>query len=57
VIDNAVRVSFPTTISFGPGAIQQLPEILQELDIHKPLLVTDPILKTREVYTTASAVL
>ena len=57
MMDPVTRFSFPTTISFGPGAIQQLPEILQEFEIHKPLLVTDPVLKATDVYGTASVVL
>jgi alcohol dehydrogenase class IV len=57
MLDSVVRFSFPTTIAFGPGAIQQLPEYLKELDIHKPLLVTDPVLKATDVYGTASGVL
>jgi alcohol dehydrogenase class IV len=57
VTNDVTRFSFPTTISFGRGAIQQLPEHLRELDIHKPLLVTDPVLKATDVYGTASAVL
>jgi len=56
-MDHITRFAFPTTISFGPGAIQQLPQYLQELDIHKPLLVTDPVLKATDVYSTAAAVL
>jgi 4-hydroxybutyrate dehydrogenase len=57
MIDGITRFAFPTTVSFGPGAIQQLPEVLQEFDIHKPLLVTDPVLKATDVYGTVEAVL
>ena len=57
MIDDVTRFSFPTTISFGPGAIQRLPDHLKEVNIHKPLVVTDPGLKATDVYGTASAVL
>ncbi|WP_435905269.1 iron-containing alcohol dehydrogenase [Devosia sp.] len=33
--------NFPTAIKFGPGRIAELPEILKEAGITKPLLVTD----------------
>jgi 4-hydroxybutyrate dehydrogenase len=33
--------AFPTTIRFGPGAIGQLPQELERLDIRRPLVVTD----------------
>src|SRR5207248_7437653 len=33
--------SFPTTIVFGPRAIQELPARLRALGISKPLIVTD----------------
>lgn len=57
MINSVTRFSFPTTISFGPGAIQQLPDNLCEVNIHKPLVVTDANLKTTDVYGTATAVL
>ncbi len=57
MISDITRFSFPTTISFGPGAIQQLPDNLKEVNIHKPLVVTDPGLKATEVYGTTKAVL
>ena len=33
--------AFPTTIRFGPGALNELPAELERLDIQRPLLVTD----------------
>jgi 4-hydroxybutyrate dehydrogenase len=33
--------SFPTTILFGPGAIQQLPAELEKRGMRRPLIVTD----------------
>ncbi len=37
--------SFPTNISFGPGAISLLPAYLREHSFKKPLVVTDQIVK------------
>ena len=35
------RFSFPTTILFGAGAIERLPDELAVRGMHRPLLVTD----------------
>ena len=34
--------NYPTTIRFGAGRIQELPEVLKEVGISNPLFVTDP---------------
>jgi 4-hydroxybutyrate dehydrogenase len=34
--------SFPTKIRFGAGVLQELPQQLTALGMHKPLIVTDP---------------
>ena len=34
--------SFPTRTLFGPGAMVELPQLLAQLGVHKPLIVTDP---------------
>src|ERR1043166_8814061 len=34
--------SFPTKISFGPGAIRQIADAVRDLKIRRPLVVTDP---------------
>ncbi len=47
---NVTRFSFPTSVIYGPGVIEQLMTCLQEAGIEKPLLVTDPGLKATEVY-------
>jgi len=36
-----VQFSFPTTVCFGPGALRQLPQCLGELNVTRPLIVTD----------------
>lgn len=51
------RFSFPTAISYGPGAIKGLPASLEEVGVTRPLLVTDPGLKETDVYRTARTVL
>lgn len=43
------RFSFPTTILFGPGAIERLPDELAARGMHRPLLVTDAGLANTEV--------
>ncbi len=54
------RYNFPTTIHYGPGAIQLLPGSLEELSLRRPLVVTDravanlpPFAKVMETLTTA----
>jgi alcohol dehydrogenase class IV len=37
----ASTFSFPTTILFGPGTVQQLPAELEKRGMHRPLIVTD----------------
>jgi 4-hydroxybutyrate dehydrogenase len=51
------RFSFPTHITFGPGARKLLPEHLHDLGIDKPLIVTDPGLRNTEVLTAIEDVL
>lgn len=57
MIKDISRFSFPTTISYGPGVIKQLPVYLKEVGIGKPLLLTDPGLKATAVYSTVEDVL
>ncbi len=42
MFDKVVTFAFPTTILFGAGAIQRLPLCLQEIHVTKPLIVSDP---------------
>lgn len=39
---NSATFSFPTKTSFGAGAVRELPELLVQLGIANPLVVTDP---------------
>ncbi len=49
--------NFPTKILFGCGAIQRLPQCLQENGIHKALIVTDPGVAATPVLATVKSVL
>ncbi len=51
------RFSFPTTIVFGAGAVEQLATCLKEVGISRPLLVTDAGLKEIDVFSTVQQVL
>ena len=35
-------ISYLTGVHFAPGAINALPEVLSELSVRRPLIVTDP---------------
>ena len=52
-----VRFSFPTTVDFGPGAVNNLPECLKEVGISNPLLVTDPVIAKLDFFDSISKVL
>ncbi|MBI5115073.1 iron-containing alcohol dehydrogenase [Candidatus Poribacteria bacterium] len=54
---DVVRFSFPTTIYFGPGALEQLPLCLEEVGVTKPLLVTDSGLPKTGAFNMVEAVL
>lgn len=57
MIKDIVRFSFPTEIAFGPGAVERLPENMEEAGINKPLIVTDPGLIKTEVFHKVQGVL
>lgn len=40
--DKIYQYNFPTTIRFGAGAIQELPDYLKKHNLKRPLIVTDP---------------
>lgn len=52
-----VRFSFPTSIVFGPGTLEKLPDLLEEVSISKPLLVTDPGLQDGPVFSRVQSTL
>lgn len=47
---NISKFSFPTTIYFGAGALNSLPDYIQDLKIQKPLIVTDPGMLNTDVF-------
>lgn len=54
---NRATFSFPITSQFGPGVISELPEQLDRLGIHRPLVVTDPGLVQTEAFRLLEKVL
>jgi alcohol dehydrogenase class IV len=44
------QYNFPTTIRFGAGAVQELPQYLIDNNILKPLIVTDPTVKDLDFF-------
>jgi len=49
--------SFPTRILFGCGAVRQLPQCLQEVGVRRPLVVTDPGVRTTPAFDAVAGVL
>ena len=45
--------NYPTNVRFGPGRIEELAEACQELEIERPLLVTDPGIARLPMISTA----
>src|SRR5688572_21337200 len=41
--DTVYQYNFPTTIRFGAGASNELGDYLQKHNLHRPLIVTDPV--------------
>ncbi len=54
---NISQFSFPNTIYFGAGAIDNLPEYIQNTGIKKPLLVTDPGMLDTAVFPKVEGIL
>ena len=57
MINEITRFSFPTLVSFGPGAVKLLPQNLVEVNIKCPLIVTDPGLLQTKAFKTIETVL
>ncbi len=57
MFENITTFNFPTRIVFGCGAVRQLPGCLAETGIRKPMIVTDPGLRSTPVLATVIAVL
>ncbi len=54
---NISQFSFPNNIYFGAGAIDNLPEYVQDTGIKRPLLVTDPGMLNTEVFPRVKTIL
>ncbi len=52
-----VRFSFPTTVEYGPGAVNNLPASLKEVGISKPLIMTDAGISGLEFFKSIRGVL
>ncbi|MBI3483484.1 MAG: iron-containing alcohol dehydrogenase [Bacteroidetes bacterium] len=50
--DKTYQYNFPTTIRFGAGAIQELPDYLLKNNLSRPLIVTDPTVAQLEFFKT-----
>ncbi len=57
MFDEISTFSFPTRIVFGRGAVRELPRVLEETGVRKPLIVTDPGLRATTVVDTVTGVL
>jgi alcohol dehydrogenase class IV len=57
MFDEISTFSFPTKILFGCGAVKRLPACLEESDVRKPLVVTDPGLRATSVVDAVVSVL
>jgi alcohol dehydrogenase class IV len=57
MFDEITTFNFPTRIVFGCGAVRQLPSCLAETGIRKPMIVTDPGLRSTPVLAAVIAVL
>ena len=52
-----VQFSFPNVIKFGAGAIDNLPEYIEDTGFSKPLVVTDPGMLNTDVFPRVEGVL
>src|SRR5258705_11339461 len=50
--DKIYQYNFPTTIRFGAGAIQELPDYLLKNNLSRPLIVTDPTVSQLDFFKT-----
>lgn len=51
------RFSFPTPTIYGPGAVSELPHLLDRLGVRRPLVVTDPGVALTEAFARTAAAL
>ncbi len=49
------QFSFPTTILYGPGAVAEVPSLLQELSVSRPLIITDTFMPKTQSFAALTA--
>jgi 4-hydroxybutyrate dehydrogenase len=54
---SSIVFSFPTPTVFGPGSLSELPQRIQKLGMHRPLVVTDAGLLTTPAFDALARVL
>ena len=57
MFDEISNFSFPTRITFGCGAVRELPRALAETGVRKPLIVTDPGVRATSAFDAVTGVL
>ena len=57
MFDKVTTFSFPTRIVFGVGATRLLPACLEEISVRRPLVVTDPGLRSSSPFRTVVSAL
>lgn len=50
MFDRIYQYNFPTTIRFGAGAVQELPDYLKKNNVKNPLVVTDPVVASLDFF-------
>ena len=50
MFDRIYQYNFPTTIRFGAGAVQELPDYLKKNNLQNPLIVTDPVVASLDFF-------
>jgi alcohol dehydrogenase class IV len=48
--DSIYQYNFPTTIRFGPGASNELGSYLQQQQLLRPLVITDPVVRQLQLF-------
>ena len=50
MFDKIYQYNFPTTIRFGAGSVQELPDYLKNNNLKAPLIVTDPVVASLDFF-------
>lgn len=50
MFDRIYQYNFPTTIRFGAGVVEELPDYLKKNNLQYPLIVTDPVVASLEFF-------